>query len=130
MPRVLKLVVGAMGERGREMPDNQTSALCSTCFSARANFPRTNFPNGVSNLSKLTAAEVVGCSFPLLLFMLTAQGYEELMFDRYTKYLKKQREDNRTGSVDDNTGTFMATIRERRGKPTRCTKSACSFCNA
>ena len=107
MARVLKLVVAAMGNEGKLMLDNQTTRLlCSTRFHARSKFPRTNFPRGFSNLTKLTASETVGCTFSLLLFMLTPQGYA-LMLDRYTRFFRGQRKANKTGFTEDGVGNFM-----------------------
>ena len=106
--RNLMLIVSALGKRGKELLDNQCAKLlCSTRFHARGRFPRTSFPNGFSNLTKLTATELVGCSFSLMLFLFTPKGYN-LMRKRLCAYITKQRKENKVGfdarlATDDTT---------------------------
>ena len=95
--RNLMLIMSALGKQGKELLDNQVARLlCSTRFHARDRFPRTSFPNGFSNLTKLTSQELVGCTFSLLLFLLTPKGYS-LIERKLTSFVKKQREENTHG---------------------------------
>ena len=58
----------------KELDDLVDTLICATNSSSRKNFPRCNFSKGFTNLTLLSATEIVGIAFTFLLLARTDKG--------------------------------------------------------